>query len=238
MAVMIHDTFPISTFAETYHCSQQDVLDALRGVVLKPLYKSSTPGLSVSEHAQILVADWREDVAKIANEIIPISDSAPETHPSSLSPTPESVESAQLSDTRPFSVFTPPTKQPSTSPSSPDICNPSLEPAGEKIPFQPATNTTAAVPKKKEKSLENPTSERVEVRRDYSGVLIPAANWIDGYHIPKLVEPLRPGQGDAMTDEEFERQLQAGLFSGFLEDEEPDQAACAKPGLSRRGGKK
>ncbi|GLI75062.1 hypothetical protein PoHVEF18_003313 [Penicillium ochrochloron] len=238
MAGVIQDTFPINSFAETYHCSTNDVLDALRAVALRLLCTPSTPGLSVSDHAQILIADWRETVAKIAHDITTISDSTPETNASSFSPTPESPESAPLSNTRGSYVFTSPTHQPSSPPSSLDIRNPSSEPAGEEIPSQPTANTTAAAPKKKGKYLENPTSERVEVRRDYSGRLIPVANWIEGYHISKPMEPLQAGQGDGMTDEEFEKRMQVGWFSEFLEEEELDQVACAKPGLRRSRGTK
>lgn len=231
MAGVIQDTFPINSFAETYHCSANDVLDALRAVALKPLCTSSIPGLSVSDHAQILIADWRQTVAKVAHEIITILDSTPESNASSFSPTPESLDSAPLSDTRPSSVFTASPQQPSSAPSS-------SEAAGEGIPSRPPVNPSAAALKKKGKYLNNPTSERVEVRRDYSGILIRVANWIEGYHIPRPVEPLLAGQGDGMTDEEFEMRMQVGWFSEFLEEEELDQVACAKPGLRRGRAKK
>jgi hypothetical protein len=79
-----------------------------------------------------------------------------------------------------------------------------------------------------------PTSDRVEARRDWSGLLIPIENWIDGYHRPWVEEPAQPAQGDAMTDEEFERLLQTGGLKEILKEEEEDQVACARPGLKRR----
>jgi hypothetical protein len=238
MAGVIQDTFPINNFAETYHCSTNDALDALRAVALRLLCTSSIPGLSVSAHAQILIADWRETIAKIAHNIITIPGSTSETHSSSFSPTPESLESAPLSDTRVSSIFSSPPQQRSSPPSSLDILDPSSEPADEELPPQPTANIAAAAPKNKGEYPANPTSERVEVRRDYSGRLIPVANWIEGYHISKPVEHLQPEQGDGMTDEEFEKRMQAGWFSGVLEEEELDQVACAKPGLRRCRGKK
>jgi hypothetical protein len=93
-------------------------------------------------------------------------------------------------------------------------------------------------PKKKRKYLANLTSTRVEVRRDFSGLLIPVANWIEGYHVPKLVGPVQPGQVDAMTDEEFERRMQMGWFREVSKEEGSDQVACAKPGVRRCRGKK
>lgn len=253
MAVLIRDTFPISRFAETYHCTTKDVLDALNAVVLRPLCMSSQDELSVSDHAQVVIADWRDAVAKASNDIITISDSSPDTtHLPLSSPVPESPETAPLFDTHLSSIFTS-QQQPSSPPSSPNICN--AEPAGKRTPdpktcLSPATMkrppqsptkpiaSTPAPPKKKRKNTENPTSTRVEVRRDYSGLLIPIANWIEGYHRHKLAEPLQPGQVDGMTDEEFERRLQAGWLKEILDEEERDQVACAKPGLRRRRGKR
>ncbi|KAF3395781.1 hypothetical protein F1880_006777 [Penicillium rolfsii] len=239
MAGVIQDTFPITSFAETYHCSPNDVLDALRAVALKPLCTSSIPGLSVSEHAQIAIADWRETVAKVSQDIIILSDNTPPSTASSVSPTPKSLDCVPLSDPRPPSVFTSPLQQPSSASSSPNISNSRLLLAGEGISPQQAANSTAAALKKEELKYPNkPSNGRVEVRRDYSGVLIPAADWIDGYHIPKRAEPLQAERGDGMTDEEFEIRMQVGWFSEFLEEKELDQVACAKPGLKRCRRKK
>ncbi|KAJ5381744.1 uncharacterized protein N7496_004172 [Penicillium cataractarum] len=261
MAVVIRDTFPIGNFAEKYHCSNKDVLDALSAVVLKPLCIPSN-GLPVSDHAQILIADWREDLARVANEIITISGNSPEPHPASSSLNPESPESAPLSDTNSSSIFTSPAKQSTSPPSSLGICNSSSEPAGKGLsdskpsfplvtieqsrrsPTEPIARSSPTSPKKnnkkKGKYLETPTRKRVEVRRDHTGVLIPVANWIEGYHIPKPAGSVEKGQGqvDAMTDEEFEKRMQEGWFREFLKEEERDQVACAKPGLKRGRWKK
>ncbi|OOQ91218.1 hypothetical protein PEBR_01440 [Penicillium brasilianum] len=252
MAVVIRDTFPIGNFAETYHCGTKDVLDALSAVVLKPLCTPSNE-LSVSDHAQILIADWREDIAKVPNDLITISDNSPELHPVSSSPTSQSHESEPFSDTYPPPVSTFLIKQTASPPSSPGICNSSSEPAGKGPSDHTPSPPPAAIElsrlpqaksivrrsptrpkksnKKKRKRRETLTSERVEVRRDYTGVLIPVADWIEGYHIPK---DNGQGQVDAMTDEEFEKRMQRGWFREFMRKEEGDQVACAKPG-SRRG---
>jgi hypothetical protein len=130
MAVFIRDTFRIGNFAERYHCNTKDVLDALSAVVLNPLCAPSN-GLPVSDHAQILIADWREDITKVPNDLITISDNSPELHPVSSSQTPESPESEPLFDTYPLPVFTSPIKQIASPPSSPGLCNPSSGPAGK-----------------------------------------------------------------------------------------------------------
>lgn len=259
MAVAIRDTFPIDYFTETYSCSTKDVLDALNAVILKPLCTPSN-GLPVSDYAQIMIADWREDLAKVTSEIITISDNSPEPHPAPSSLTPES---ASLSEASSSSIFTSPTKQSTSPPSNPGICNSSSEPAGKgpsdpnpllplvvvdqprRSPSEPIARSSLTSPKKsnkkKGKYLETPTSERVKVRRDYTGVLIPVANWIEGYHIPKPAGPVEKGQVqvDAMTDEEFEKRMQEGWFKESLnEEEERDHVACAKPGLKRGRWKK
>lgn len=258
MATVIRKIFPIGHFAETYHCDPEDVLDALEAVVLKPLHVSPLDELSVSDHAQVLIADWREAVAKTCGDIITISEtdsSLEKTNPPSSSPAAaDSPETAPQSDTHLSSIFTsPPQKPTSPSASSPSICNSSSEPAGKGTP-DPETGSSKATkrspsptatiasdpspPPKKRRYGTNPTSDRVEARRDWSGLLIPVENRIDGYHPPWVEEPAQPAQGDAMTDEEFERLLQPGGLKEILKEEEQDQVAYAKPGLKRRRPKR
>lgn len=61
MANTIAQTFPIPTFADTHNCKKRDVMHALQAVVEEPLRNPQSwhEGMSVSEHAQILIADWR-----------------------------------------------------------------------------------------------------------------------------------------------------------------------------------
>lgn len=254
MAKVIRETFPIGHLAETYHCDPEDVLDALEAVVLKPLHVSAPDELSVSDHAQVLIADWREAVAKTCGDIIAISetDSSPEkTNPPSSSPAAaDSPETTPQSDTHLSSIFTSPAQRPtSSSASSPSICNSSSEPAG-KGTTDPETGSSKATkrspsptapiasdpppPPKKRRCVMNPTSNRVEARCGWPGLLIPVGNWIDGYHRPRVEEPAQPAQGDAMTDEEFERLLQTGGLKEILKEDEEEQVGCAKPGLKRR----
>lgn len=61
MATTIGRQFPLTQFAEKYKCEKRDVLHALHAVVMNPL-RNIQPwheGMSVSEHAQILIANWR-----------------------------------------------------------------------------------------------------------------------------------------------------------------------------------
>ncbi|KAJ5994956.1 hypothetical protein N7481_001933 [Penicillium waksmanii] len=61
MATIIARDFPITQFAERHNCEKRDVLHALHAVVMDPLRKSQPwyEGMSVSEHAQILISNWR-----------------------------------------------------------------------------------------------------------------------------------------------------------------------------------
>lgn len=64
MATVIVHGFPIIDFAIRHQCSFDDVADALSAVVMQPLCSPGETGLSASERARILIADWREDQAQ------------------------------------------------------------------------------------------------------------------------------------------------------------------------------
>ncbi|KAJ5743039.1 hypothetical protein N7533_010141 [Penicillium manginii] len=61
MATMIARDFPVTQFAKRHNCEGRDVLHALHAVVMDPLRRTQTwhEGLSVSEYAQMLIANWR-----------------------------------------------------------------------------------------------------------------------------------------------------------------------------------
>lgn len=63
MATFIGRDFPVTEFAKRHNCNNRDVLHALHAVVMAPLRRTQPwhEGMSVSENAQILIANWRCD---------------------------------------------------------------------------------------------------------------------------------------------------------------------------------
>ena len=67
MAAIINKLFPIRSFAQAHRCDTTDVLDALNAVVLHPLREPQiwNGSMSVSDYAQVLIADWRASQMEI-----------------------------------------------------------------------------------------------------------------------------------------------------------------------------